>query len=219
MMDDYQNSIINLATEFARSRMKSLMASHGWDHVKRVLHLADKITVTEKDADPFIVKVSTILHDIARIEEDSNPGKVCHALLGSEIALAFLLDAHVDPSAAEHISQCILSHRFRNSHEPRTIEAKILYDADKLDSIGAVGIGRAFLFSGEVGAKLHDSDVDIHSTKPYSEDDTAYREYIAKLQYVKDRMLTREGKKIARERHNFMEVFFKRIDDEVKGIL
>lgn len=199
--------------------MKPLMASHGWDHVERVAHLAEKITATEKNADPFIVKVSTILHDIARIEEDSNPGKVCHARLGSEIALKFLLDADVERTIAQHISQCILSHRYRNSHIPQTIEAKILYDADKLDSIGAVGIGRAFLFSGEVGAKLHDSGVDIHSTTAYSEDDTAYREYIAKLQYVKDRMLTKEGKRLAIERHDFMETFFKRINDEVKGLL
>jgi uncharacterized protein len=101
---------------------------------------------------------------------------------------------------------------------PQTLEAKILYDADKLDSIGAVGIGRAFLFAGQTGAKLHnESDVDILACKPYSKEDTAYREFKFKMSKIKDRMLTPEGKRLATERHNFMEVFFERLERETKG--
>ena len=197
--------------------MKNLHASHGWDHVHRVIGLAEKIAFTENKADRFIVKISAILHDIARGMEDQNPGKIDHAELGSRMAYDFLTDIGVEKNNASHIADCILTHRYRNSHIPSSIEAKILYDADKLDSIGAVGIGRAFLFSGEVGAKLHDPNVDLDMTRAYSEDDTAYREYIAKLRFVKDRMLTREGQRIALERDKFMEIFFKRIDAEVRG--
>jgi len=101
---------------------------------------------------------------------------------------------------------------------PQTLEAKILYDADKLDSIGAVGIGRAFLFAGQTGARLHnESDVDILACKPYSKEDTAYREFKFKMSKIKDRMLTPEGKRLAAERHNFMEVFFERLERETKG--
>jgi uncharacterized protein len=102
---------------------------------------------------------------------------------------------------------------------PRTLEARILFDADKLDSIGAVGIGRAFLFAGEIGAMLHDGAVDVAKTRPYTREDTAYREYLVKLRRVKDRMTTREGKRIAAERHRYMAAFFGRLNKETAGTL
>jgi len=117
----------------------------------------------------------------------------------------------------ENIVHCIKTHRFRNAHEPETIEAKVLYDADKLDSIGAVGIGRAFLFAGEIGAKLHNLNADIANTKAYTKEDTAYREFVVKLSKVKNRMLTPAGRKIALERHDFMVRYFDRLNLETEG--
>ena len=114
---------------------------------------------------------------------------------------------------------CIECHRFRKNKPPISIEAKILFDADKLDSIGAIGIGRAFSFAGGVGARLHIKDIDITKTKEYSVDDCAYREFLVKLIKLKDRMLTKEGKRIAKERHNFMVEFFDRLNKEVDGEL
>jgi uncharacterized protein len=107
------------------------------------------------------------------------------------------------------IAHCIEAHRYRGDKNPRTLEAKILYDADKLDSIGAVGIGRAFLFAGQTGARLHNDsdDVDILDCKPYSKEDTAYREFKFKM----------SKKRLAEERHVFMEVFFERLERETKG--
>jgi uncharacterized protein len=78
-------------------------------------------------------------------------------------------------------------------------------------------VGRAFLFAGEIGAKLHNNDIDIVNSQAYSKEDTAYREYSVKLKYVKDRMLTSEGKRIAERRHSFMVSFFEQLDEEVKG--
>jgi uncharacterized protein len=97
------------------------------------------------------------------------------------------------------------------------LEARTLFDADKLDSIGAIGIGRAFLFAGEVGAKLHNPEMDLHNTQPYTEQDTGYREFKLKLSKIKDRMLTVEGRRLARERHAFMEEFFERLQQEWDG--
>ena len=88
-----------------------------------------------------------------------------------------------------------------------------------MDAIGAIGIGRAFLFAGEMGAKFHEKDVDIEKTKEYSKEDTAYREFIVKLRKIKDRMFTKEGKRIAKERHKFMVNFFDRLNKEVDGKL
>jgi len=126
---------------------------------------------------------------------------------------------NLDQEKIEKIIHCVESHRFRGSKIPQSMEAKVLFDADKLDSIRAVGIGRAFLIAGEVGAKLHDKNVDIEKTKPYTEDDTAYREFNVKLRHIKDRMLTREGNRIAEKRHRFIADFFDRLNKEVDGIL
>jgi len=214
-----EQHIIEAAASFAQERMSRLHSSHGWDHVERVVRLADIITRTEKHADPFIVKTAAILHDIARIDELEKNGALCHAEHGSRIAYQFLVESGLDTERAGRIRHCILAHRFRNDHAPESIEAKILYDADKLDSIGAVGIGRAFLFSGEVGAKLHNPDVDVRLTRAYSNEDTAYREYLVKLQFIRDKMLTRKGKRIAAERHRFMVRFFDHLQREVGGAL
>jgi len=131
-----------------------------------------------------------------------------------------ILKAHgVDKKTIARVIHCIQAHRFRKGAVPVSQEARILFDADKLDSIGAVGIGRAFLFAGEVGARLHDKDVDIYKTKPYTKEDTAYREYLVKLGKVKDRIFTPEGKRIARDRHEFMVEFFERLNRETDGRL
>ena len=75
------------------------------------------------------------------------------------------------------------------------------------------------MFAGRTGAKLHNKDVDINKTKPYTKEDTAYREFLVKLRFLKDRMLTKEGKRLAKERHKFMMDFFNRLNKEVNGEL
>lgn len=218
-MNHQELQIIDAATAFAKERMTPLHSSHGWDHVERVVSLAEKIAASERTADLFIVKTAAILHDIARIDEVDSTGKNCHAERGSRMAYDFLLSTGLDRDRAGRVRDCILSHRYRNDHHPESIEAKILYDADKLDSIGAVGIGRAFLFSGEVGARLHNPDIDVNLTEAYGKEDTAYREYLVKLRFIHDRMLTPEGRRLAEERHRFMVAFFERLQDEVKNLL
>ncbi len=204
------NDILQITKEiFITSR-----GSHDWGHVERVYNLCIHIGKKE-NADLHVLKYAAILHDIGREEEDSSNGKVCHAEIGSEKARELLLNNKVEK--IDEICHCILTHRFRGDKEPLTKEAKVLFDADKLDSIGAVGVGRAFLFAGEIGAKLHEKNINPDKIKPYSRDDTAYREFLCKLRHVKKRMLTSEGKKIAQERHIFMEEFFKRINNESEG--
>jgi len=123
----------------------------------------------------------------------------------------------VSEKQKENIIHCIKSHRFRGNHAPKTVEAKVLFDADKLDAIGAVGVARAYLFAGEIGARLHNPDISVEKSRPYSKDDTGFREFKVKLAGIRDRILTKEGKKIAKERHSFMESFFKRFLEEYEG--
>ncbi len=218
-MNPFEKKIVKKSVDFAKNRMRNFQPSHGWDHVERVIKLAEIISETEKKSDPFIVLTASILHDIAREDENGERGSICHAMLGSKIANDFLTEEGLDKQKADHISQCIKTHRFRDDTPPESIEAKILYDADKLDSIGAVGIGRAFLFSGEIGAKLHNNRIDITTTEAYSSEDSAYREYIFKLRFIKEKMFTQKGIAIAEGRHNFMEQFFKRLKNEIEDAI
>jgi uncharacterized protein len=196
--------------------MKSSPDSHGWDHVRRVYELCLKIGKKER-ADKTILSLAALLHDIGRKEEQLSQGKICHARVGAEKADQLLTQWGAPDPIKEEVLHCIRSHRFRGNQRPKSLEAKILFDADKLDSIGAVGVGRAFLFAGEVGARLHNSHRDLSRTVSYSREDTAYREFQVKLIKIKDRMLTPSGRAIAEGRHRFMVRFFKLLDDEVKG--
>jgi uncharacterized protein len=203
----------------AMKMLKSAKGSHDWEHTERVCGLAFHIAEKE-DADIKVVKYAAVLHDIARYQEDRSGGKIDHAAQGAKMAKKLLAARGFDAVFIKAVCGCIATHRYRGSLKPESLEAKVLFDADKLDSIGAVGIGRAFLFAGEVGARLHNGkNVDIEKTKPYSQEDTAYREFMVKLRHVRDRMQTREGKKLAKVRHEFMVKFFDRLNKEIDGIL
>ncbi len=192
--------------------------SHDGDHTERVLRLAIRIGRKEK-ADLDVLRLAALLHDIGRAEEDRTNGKSCHAEAGAKKAKAVLEKRGLDPQIIGRVVHCIASHRFRKSVRRETLEARVLFDADKLDSIGAVGIGRAFLFAGEVGARLHDPAKEIKKTLPYTREDTAYREFLVKLRHIRGQMTTAEGKRIARERHVFMAAFFDRLNRETEGRL
>ncbi|MFA5917494.1 MAG: HD domain-containing protein [Candidatus Gracilibacteria bacterium] len=209
-------NLIKKITKEAKKHFKGKHGCHGFDHTMRVYKLG--VHIGEKEnADLEVIQIATLLHDIGRSEQDKCKGKVCHAEIGAKKAKEILKNYDITKEKLENITHCIETHRSRGSNIPETIEAKIVYDADKLDSIGAVGIGRLFLFAGEIGAKLHNKDADIENTKEYSKDDTAYREFLIKKQKVKDKMLTEEGKKIAIERHEYMVQFFDRLNMEVDG--
>ncbi|MCI5163328.1 MAG: HD domain-containing protein [Candidatus Electrothrix sp. AX5] len=151
------------------------------------------------------------------MEQGSTKGKICHAELGAKMAKPLLQELGYSQAAQEAICHCIHAHRFRSSTSPETTEAKILFDADKLDSIGAIGIGRAFLFAGQIGARLHNAEIDPANTESYSTEDTAYREFQVKMSKVREQMLTPLGRQIAERRHAFMETFFSELHHEIYG--
>jgi uncharacterized protein len=192
--------------------------SHDWDHTRRVYNLCLHIGKRE-GAELEVLQLAAILHDIGREQQDASEGQVCHAELGAVMAREILEKYGFPREMTEKVVHCIATHRFRGDKAPLSQEAKILYDADKLDAIGAIGIGRAFVFAGEVGAKVHNKDVDIEKTEAYTEEDTAYREYVVKLSKIKDKILTAEGKRLAEGRHRFMVEFFERLNKEVDGEL
>jgi uncharacterized protein len=218
-MKDFVNHI----KDIAQAHFSDARFSHDWEHTERVCRLCMHIGASE-GADLDVLAAAAFLHDIGRTHQDRVKGGICHAEKGADMAREILARVASDgfPIAddkKDNIIHCILTHRYRNSHVPETREAKVLFDADKLDAIGAVGIARAYLFAGEVGAVLHNREADPAETKPYSRDDTGYREYMVKLSRIREKMLTPEGKRMAMERHAFMEEFFDRFLKENEGIL
>ncbi len=200
----------------ARSFFYRAKGSHDWDHSLRVHKLCEKIGPVE-GADMVVLSAAAYLHDIGRLLEDKTKGLLCHAERGGVLARPVVEKMPLSRGQKENIIHCIISHRFRGKNIPETIEAKTLFDADKLDAIGAVGIARAYLFAGEQGARLHSSKKNIALAEPYGIDDTGYREYVVKLSKIKERMMTEEGRRIARDRHVFMVAFFNRFLEEYEG--
>ncbi|NTW15020.1 MAG: HD domain-containing protein [Candidatus Moranbacteria bacterium] len=205
----------------AKKYFVDVSGCHDWTHVERVRALAKRIAKAE-GADLFVVEAAALLHDIAKTEEMRAKGGFCHAKEGAKRATEILTRLGVGAEDIGHIAHCIHGHRNRSSAKPESLEAKILFDADKIDSLGAVGVARDFLFAGMIGVtKLYSGNEAEHAKNPkkfeYTEDDTAILEYETHLKGIKDRMLTKTGKAIARERSDFMEDFFSQFWDEVKG--
>lgn len=200
----------------AKAHFTRAKGSHDWDHTLRVHRLCRRIGAAE-GVDLLVVEAAAYLHDIGRAHQDRSNGRLCHAEKGAAIASRMLEDDPLDAGRIENIVHCIAAHRFRRGEEPQTPEARVLFDADKLDAIGAVGVARAFLFAGELGARLHSPEVDVAKAPAYSVDDTGYREYLVKLSKIKERILTPTGRRLAEERHRFMAAFFERFLEEYEG--
>lgn len=216
-MIDYRKKIILLAKK-VKKILDGSPGCHDWQHTERVLRNAKIIAVKEKKVDRLVVELAALLHDICRPEEFKSKGKVCHANLGAEKAVEMLKDTgFTDEKIIKDVSECVRRHRYRANTSPRTLEEKIVFDADKLDSLGAIGIGRAFHFAGWIGAGIHNLKESALQSESYSAEDTAYREYLVKLRDIHKRMLTKTGRKIAVQRHKFMEKYFKRLNKEVFG--
>lgn len=198
----------------AGSHCEQAGGCHGPDHAERVHQLALHIG-RQLEAKLKILSAAAILHDIGRREESASQGRICHAAEGARKAAGILAELGFAAAEQAEIIHCIATHRYRGEAVPLSLEAQILYDADKLDSIGATGIGRAFLFAGQVGAKLHNRSRDLAGSQAYSLEDTAYREYKVKLSRIKERMLTGEGRRLAEERDAFMATFFRQLTKEV----
>jgi uncharacterized protein len=198
--------------DYAEQCLSKANSSHAWEHTQRVYNLCMHIGHVE-GADQKVLELAAYLHDIGRFYQDESKGTICHAEKGAEMADSLLEHYPISRDQRANVLHCIRG----NSH-PETLEAKVLFDADKLDAIGAIGIARAFQFAGEIGAKFNNPSVNPEDTEPYTEEDTGYREFRVKLRKIKNRMLTAEGRRMAEERHAFMEVFFERFLKEHEGM-
>ena len=206
------NTIISEVRKEAEILLKRAKGSHSIDHSERVLKLAQHLAEAEK-ADREVVTLAALLHDIAKNDEDDSKGVLCHAKHGAEVARKILSKYPLSKEKIDAIIYCISSHRFDSKEKPKTLEAKIIFDADKLDVLGAVGLARNFVFTGEGGLdKKFGGEENM-----FSNENTTYRYYLSDLSKVKNHLFTLEGKRIAEERTQFMQKFFERMLKEAEG--
>jgi uncharacterized protein len=212
------NEIIYNVEREAKNYFVSSNPTHDWSHVERVLTLSERIGKSE-NADKYVVRLAVLLHDTGRELEDKSKGELDHTVESEKIAKEILSKYGLEKSISENIYHCILAHRFRsrNGHKPKTKEAKILYDADKLDTLGAIGVARVYSFSGENNQKLYSNFDDHNPGTGYETDHSPLKEFYSKAMKIK--LFTEEGRKIAEKRLNFVIEFFSRLEREVKGEL
>jgi len=210
-----------ISLDFARTLYDDADPVHDFDHVLRVLRLARRIAQAE-GADLAVVETAVLLHDIHRADEDAAegaPGAPDHALLAAERACLLLESLMPPPSPAlvDAVAHAIAAHRFRSAVPPRTLEAKVVFDADKLDAIGAVGVARAYAYGAQHGQKLWgEVPPDYAGASP---DHTPHHEFAYKLARIHELMQTATGRALAEERHAFMQAFYARLRREVEGDL
>lgn len=199
-----------ITIEQARRQYQEADAIHDFDHVLRVLALAERLAQAE-GADWEIVRAATLLHDAAR------GGTADHAQAGAELARQ-LLAGH-PPEKVEAVAHAIAAHRFRSGPAPQTPEAKVLHDADKLDAIGAIGVARAFACGGHEGRRLWAQvPPGYQETEATPHEHTPVHEYRIKLSKIQERLLTDSARRLAEERHAFMVAFFERLEREIQGL-
>ena len=175
--------------------------AHDAEHVYRVLNHALDIAKHEPEADVELLSIACLLHDIARDEQFANPS-VCHAARGGEKAHTWLLEQGYSERFAAAARDCIATHRFRSSSPPQSLEAKILFDADKLEACGAVGIARTLLYFSHTGA-----------AEPLGE---FLGEYEFKLSRLYDKFFTRRGEELAAKRQAAAQNFYEALRSEVR---
>ena len=207
--------IYNLIERYMLSCMDD--SAHDKEHIYRVLYNALLIAGDTQDVDYDVLITACLLHDIGRREQFEDP-EVCHAAAGAEKAYRFLLEQGFAEDFAEKIKQCIQTHRFRKSIQPQSIEAKILFDADKLDVTGAIGIARTLLYRGSVTEPLYTVLPDgTISDGAQDAGPSFFREYKYKLEKLYDRFYTEKGAQLAQTRRAGAVSFYENLYREVNS--
>ncbi len=213
-------NIIDQAIQFVRSTLQNAEGGHDWFHIERVWKNA-KLIAQNENVDLFIVELGALLHDIADAKFYNGDETI-----GPEKARNFLESIQVDESVIQHIENIIINISYKNSLDSNlkkftSKELEVVQDADRLDAIGATGIARAFNYGGFKNREIYNPDINpnIDQSKEAYKKSTAptINHFYEKLLLLKDKMNTETGKKIAVERHTFMEQFLEQFYKEWNG--
>ncbi len=208
-----------ISIEKARAFYAESDAVHDFDHVLRVLRVAEKLAA-EEGADMEIVRAAALLHDVAG-SAPGGEGRENHHIHSAEYAGRVLSDEGFSPEYILAVQHCIRAHRFRNGGEaPMTIEAKCVFDADKLDVIGAIGAARTIAYAALAGEPFYRQPSPQYlecGREVEGEPHSAYHEYLFKLVKIKDRLFTSAAQKMAEHRDRTLRDFFEELAAEMKA--
>jgi len=192
---------------------------HDFDHVLRVLALAERIGRAE-GADMEILRAAVLLHDISGAKPGDDPGRAAHHHASAGLAREVLRGEGWPEDRLEAVLHCIRAHRFRGDEPPQSLEAKVLFDCDKLDVLGAIGVARAMAYAALAGQPLTGEPSERFKAtgeKEVDEPHTPYHEFLFKLSRIKDRLHTPAARALAAERHRYLAEYFERLAREVRG--
>ncbi len=217
--------VINQTITFVKNSLDKNDAGHDWFHIERVWRIAKRIADDEVsrgvNVDMLVVELSALLHDVGDAKFHGGDDKVGEKLVGD-----FLATLEIDPSIRERVLNIVKHISFRHSLDKQSNrfsspELSIVQDADRLDAMGAIGIARAFSYGGFFGRPLHDPNYQVKTEQSKLEYQTAKSPTIAhfyeKLLTLKDKMNTELGRKIAQDRHEFIEEYLQRFLAEWGG--
>ncbi|WP_159946439.1 HD domain-containing protein [Polaribacter septentrionalilitoris] len=216
-----QEKIIENTIEFVKEELKNAEGGHDWFHIERVFRNAILISREEK-VDVFVVSLAALLHDIADPKFHNGDEKI-----GPKKAKAFLISQKVPKEIGKHVVKIVKNVSFKNSLEKKgekftSIELEVVQDADRLDAIGAIGIARCLNYGGFKNRPLYDPSIlpNLNMTKEEYKNSTAptINHFYEKLLLLKDKMNTKTGKRIANQRHSYMEGFLKQFYNEWNGV-
>ena len=214
------SELISKTILFVRNQLQNAEGGHDWFHIERVYKNAIAISENEK-CNKTIVQLGALLHDIADSKFHNGDESI-----GPKIARTFLESEKVDAETINHVINIIENSSFKGGNFEKkfnSIELEIVQDADRLDAIGAIGIARTFNYGGFKNRPLYDPAVspNLHMSKEEYKNSEAptINHFYEKLLLLKDKMNTETGKKIAQQRHRFMETFLSQFYAEWDGEL
>lgn len=213
-----KEEIILKTIEYAKSKLSGEGTGHDWWHVYRVWKNAKHIAEEEK-ADSFIVELAALLHDIADWKFNDGDENI-----GAKVSKEWLESLPVDEETINKVCEIVANSSFKGAgveNKIKTLEGKILQDADRLDAIGAIGIARAFAYGGSKNREIYNPDIkpEFHTTSEQYKNNkgTSINHFYEKLLLLKDLMNTDTAKQLAKEKHEFMELFLSKFKKEWEG--
>lgn len=208
-----KKEIYTLLENYMLAYMKD--SAHDKEHIYRVLYNALEIAKSERSVDYDVLIAACLLHDIGRKEQFEDPA-LCHAMVGGEKAYRFLMEHGFGEEFSKRVRHCIQTHRFRKSMQPESVEAKILFDADKLDVTGALGIARTLMYKGNVAEPIYTMLPNgVISDGTQDDAPSFFREYKFKLEKLYDKFYTSKGAEMAQERRRIAVTFYESLYHEV----
>jgi uncharacterized protein len=212
-------NIINQTKNYVENQLKDDASGHDWWHIFRVWNLAKQISKKYPDSDHQVIELSALLHDIA--DWKTNGGDFSE---GAKVSREWLSQFEsLSNSQINHICEIVENISFKGVNSKiieLSLEGQIVQDADRLDAMGAMGVTRTFAYGGHKGQLIYHPDIkpidheDENSYVQSKQPSTSVNHFYEKLFHLKDRMNTLEGKRIANNRHQFMEQFLEQFYKE-----